>query len=102
MTTVTLPPLPESVSAEARAQITALMAAEPPAGMPISAMREQMLAIQHYVSGLQQATYAVDISDGVIEGVPVRIFEPKGGATRQGIAAECAWRWFHGRFRFAQ
>ena len=85
MTVITLPPLPDSVSAEARAQITALMAVEPPAGTSISAMREQMLAIQHHVSGLQQATHAVDIFDHVIEGVPVRIFEPKGGATRQGL-----------------
>jgi acetyl esterase/lipase len=85
MTTVTLPPLPDSLSAEARAQITAVMAAEPPADMPLAAMREQMLAIQHYVSGLQQAKYAVDISAGVIDGVAVRIFEPKGGATRREL-----------------
>ncbi len=85
MTTVTLPPLPDSLSAEARAQIAAVTATPPPTDMTPATMREQMLAIQHYVSGLQQATHAVDISDDVIEGVPVRVFEPKGGATRQGV-----------------
>ena len=85
MTTVSMPPLPDSLSPEARMQITAVMAAEAPADVSLAAMREQMLAIQHHVSGLQQATHAVDILDDVIEGVPVRIFEPKGGTTRQGV-----------------
>ena len=82
---MTLPPLPASLSAEACAQIAAVMAAEPPTDMPLSAMREQMLAIQHYVSGLQRATYDVDVSDDVIAGVAVRIFEPKNGASRPGL-----------------
>jgi monoterpene epsilon-lactone hydrolase len=85
MTTVSLPPLPDSLSAEAHAQITAILAAEPPADMSLSAMREQMLAIQRQVSSVQSTFHAVDISDGVIEGVPVRIFEPKGGVARQGV-----------------
>jgi acetyl esterase/lipase len=85
MTIESLPPLPDSLSAEARTQITAMMAATPPADLSPAAMREQMLAVQQYVSGLQRVTYAVDVSDAVIEGVPVRVFEPKGGATRQGV-----------------
>ena len=55
-----------------------------PADMPLSAMREQMLAIQQYVSGLQLATYAVDVPDGVIEGVPVRTSNPRVGPA-QGV-----------------
>jgi acetyl esterase/lipase len=48
-------------------------------------MRAQSLEIQHHVSGLQLGQYAVDITDDVIEGVPVLVFEPEGGATRSGI-----------------
>ena len=40
MTTVALPPLPDSVSAEARAQISALMAAEPPRVTPVNPRTE--------------------------------------------------------------
>jgi len=85
MTATSLPPLPDSLSTEARAQIAAVMAAETPADTPLPALREQMLAVQHYVSGLQLQTHAVEISDTVIDGVPVRIFEPKGGASRPGV-----------------
>jgi len=85
MTIATLPPLPETLSAEARAQIAAVMAAEPPTGASISDMRQGMLAIQHHVSGLQRHQYAVDVSDDVIAGVPVRVFAPKGGPTRSGV-----------------
>ncbi len=85
MTTVSLPPLPESLSAEARAQISAISAATVTAPTSIAEMREQSLAIQRQISALQRAIYAVDVSDGVIDGVPVRVFEPKGGSAHRGV-----------------
>jgi acetyl esterase/lipase len=48
-------------------------------------MRQGMLAIQHQVSALQCAQHSVDISEDVLAGVPVRVFTPKGGVTRDGI-----------------
>lgn len=85
MTTNPLPPLPDSLSEEARTQISALMAATPPAAASLAETREQVLAIQQHVSSLQLANYPVDITDDVISGVPVRVFEPKGGVTRPGV-----------------
>ena len=85
MTTDVFPPLPQSLSAEAREQIATMLTAGPPADTSLPAMRQQMLAIQAYVSSIQRAAYAVEISEAVIDGVPVRIFEPKGGPTRPGI-----------------
>lgn len=85
MNAPSLPPLPTSLSEEARTQIAAVMAATPPAAASLDEMRNQSLAIQHYVSGIQLGTYAVDVSESVVDGVPVRIFEPKGGATRPGV-----------------
>lgn len=80
------PPLPETISPEAKAMITALNAAPAPATEPpIADMRAMMATVQQQVAGLQQARHPVIVEDAVIAGVPVRVFTPKGGVTSDAV-----------------
>jgi acetyl esterase/lipase len=68
-----MPPPPETLSVEARAQLSALAAAAGEAAMPelpqARLFADQMQAL---IGAEQQKAYAVNVTDDVIAGVPVR------------------------------
>lgn len=69
-----MPPPPESLSAEAIAQLAMLAAASvnPPLDMEMAQMRLFTEQVQAMVGAEQQKAHAVTITDDVIAGVPVR------------------------------
>ncbi len=83
---VALPPPPESLSEQARAQLTAAASAPSNAApMTVTQMRAFSDQFQQIWSARQKAKYAVIIADDVIAGVPVRRISPAGATDSQRI-----------------
>lgn len=77
MATPVQPPLPDTISPEAKAVLTQFLA-QPASSteMPLANLRAIMWSVQEQISKLQLKRYDVRIEDGVIAGVPVRILTP--------------------------
>ncbi len=86
-----MPDFPPSVSAQARAALSALPQDAPSA--PIDVRRAFADSVQAQMRDVQLAKYAVDIAEGERGGVPVRVFTPKRPAAG---AAERLLINFHG------
>jgi monoterpene epsilon-lactone hydrolase len=73
------PPLPNTISPEARAALAPLLAQPAPnAEVSVPNMRAFTAMVQDQVSKLQLKRYNVRIEEGIMAGVPVRIFTPSG------------------------
>lgn len=83
-TTGRLPPPPEILSAEARAQLGALMAAGVAQPVSIEQMRTFADQMQALVGAEQRKTHDVSIADDVIAGVPVRRMTRASGEVDRG------------------
>lgn len=81
----TLPPLPSTISKEARAAIEALGAAPQTASASIEDTRKQIAMIQNMVGTMQSKRYAVVKEHSSIAGVPVIIYKPADGVKSNGI-----------------
>lgn len=81
----TLPPLPSTISKEARQAIEAMGAA--PASMPASLeeTRQQISAIQDAVGGMQRQKHPVVMERTTMGGVPVIVFKPATGVRSRGV-----------------
>jgi acetyl esterase/lipase len=77
-----MPPPPESLSAEARAQLAAMVPVNPETPIDIPQMRAFSAQIQLMIGAEQQKAHAVTVTDDVIAGVPVRRILPAAGAAR--------------------
>src|ERR1700733_15505259 len=73
---IPLPPLPASLSEQARAQLAGAASAPSAAPMTVAQMRAFADQFQQMRSARQKAKYAVTIADDVIAGVPVRKISP--------------------------
>jgi len=67
-----MPPPPETLSAEALAQLSILASAGPMPSMDMQQMRSFAEQMQVIVGGEQRKAHAVSVTDDVIAGVPVR------------------------------
>lgn len=73
-------PLPETISPQARQVLSRLPSSRSRAGdapPAIGQLRDTALSIQKMVSARQLGRYPVDVTEGAIAGVPVRLFTPK-------------------------
>jgi acetyl esterase/lipase len=73
------PPLPDTISPEAKAVLAPMLAQKAPAAhtdFSVANARAFAWAIQEQFSKVQLKKYDVRIEEGVIAGVPVRIFTP--------------------------
>src|SRR5258707_5695032 len=77
---IPLPPLPESLSEQARAQLAGSASAPRAAPMTVAQMRAFADQFQQVWSARQKTKYAVTIADDVIAGVPVRKISPAAQA----------------------
>src|SRR5258708_19346945 len=77
---IPLPPLPESLSEQARAQLAGAASAPGAAPMTVAQMRAFADQFQQVWSARQKTKYAVTIADDVIAGVPVRRISPAAQA----------------------
>lgn len=82
---VALPPLPESLSEQARAQLAAAASAPASAPLTLPQMRAFADQFQQVWSARQRTKYAVIIADDVIAGVPIRKISPTGQADTRRI-----------------
>jgi feruloyl esterase len=75
-----LPPLPETLSEQARAQLSAAVTA-PPDGPPLTIVQMRAFADQFQLawSAKQRLRYSVSVADETMSGVPVRIISPSHG-----------------------
>lgn len=76
-----LPPLPETISPEARQAIEMLeasAAAQPPPAS-IEDMRAGISQIQDLIGGMQRQRYAVSVERSSMAGVPVIVYRPAAG-----------------------
>jgi acetyl esterase/lipase len=82
-----LPPLPETISPEARQAIEMVNAAAAHAKPPssIEEMRAGISQIQDLVGGMQRQRYQVSVERTVMAGVPVIVYRPAAGATPRGM-----------------
>lgn len=80
-----LPPLPTTISHEARQQIEMLNAAPSTPPGSIDEMRQQISMIQDAVGGMQRQRYPVTTERSTIAGVPVIIFKPADGVRSKGV-----------------
>lgn len=71
-------PAPETISPQARQVLTALAASPPGPATPVAQARQFSDAYQANFSAGQLKRYKVRMEEGVIAGVPVRIFYPPG------------------------
>src|SRR5882757_552125 len=78
--TPALPPLPESVSEQARAQLSVFAGAPSNTRLTIAQMRAFADQAQAATAAEQRKKYAVTITEDVMAGVPVRILLPSGRA----------------------
>jgi epsilon-lactone hydrolase len=76
---VRMPPPPETLSAQARAHLAAVMAMDPGVQMDLPQMRPFVDQIQTLVGAEQRKAHAVSVTDDVIAGVPVRRIAPTSG-----------------------
>lgn len=83
----TLPPLPDTISAEARQSLQALDAASAAAPPPASTeeLRQQISQLQDMMGAMQRQRYEVDVERTTMAGVPVIVFRPAGGARSSGV-----------------
>lgn len=80
-----LPPLPDTISAQAR-QMIEMMNAAPATGTPSTDdMRQQISQIQDMIGSVQRQTYEVSVEHTTMAGVPVIIFKPAAGVRSQAI-----------------
>lgn len=86
-TAADLPPLPETISAEARQAIEMLNAAAAVTPPPASTenMRKQIAQVQDMVGALQRQRYDVSVEHTEIAGVPVIVFTPAGGVRSRAV-----------------
>ncbi|MBX3428302.1 MAG: alpha/beta hydrolase [Hyphomonadaceae bacterium] len=86
-TAQTLPPLPDTISTEARQSLQALEAASAAAPPPasIEEMRQQISQLQDAMGSMQRQRYDVTIERTTIAGVPAIVFRPAGGARSLGV-----------------
>src|SRR5882757_317662 len=82
---IPLPPLPESLSEQARAQLAGAASAPGAAPMTAAQMRAFADQFQQVWSARQKTKYAVTIADDVIAGVPVRKISPAAQADTRRI-----------------
>lgn len=86
-TAQTLPPLPTTISTEARQSLQALDAAAaatpPPASLEET--RQQISQLQDVMGAMQRQRYEVDVERTTMAGVPVIVFRPAGGARSSGV-----------------
>ncbi|MFT3728633.1 MAG: alpha/beta hydrolase fold domain-containing protein [Terricaulis sp.] len=77
-----LPPLPDTISAEARQQLEMLnaSAAATPPPASIEQMRAGIAQIQDMIGAMQKHRYAVNVEHATIAGVPIIIYRPASGA----------------------
>jgi acetyl esterase/lipase len=82
-----LPPLPETISSEARQAIEMLTAAAAHAPPPasIDEMRAGVSQIQDLVGGMQRQRYQVSVEHTALAGVPVMVYRPAAGASSQAM-----------------
>jgi len=73
-----LPPLPQSVSEQARAQLGAFSGAQSSTRLTVAQMRAFADQAQTAMAAEQRKKYAVTITEDVMAGVPVRIVSPSG------------------------
>jgi acetyl esterase/lipase len=87
MTAVALPPLPDTISPEARQAIDMLNAAgaatPPPTSM--EEMRQQIAMIQNMVGAMQRQRYDVTVEHTTMAGVPVIVFKPACGVRSRAV-----------------
>jgi acetyl esterase/lipase len=78
-----LPPLPQALSEQARAQLSAAAAA--PEGPPLTLAQMRAFADQFQIawSAKQKVRYPVSVADQTMGGVPVRVISPSQGSTDQ-------------------
>lgn len=74
-----LPPPPDTLSAAARAQMSAMAAASPTEIPDIQQMRLFAEQVQTMIGAEQRKAHDVTVADGVIAGVPVRRIAPGSG-----------------------
>lgn len=67
-----MPPFPETLSAEARTQLNALMAARPEGQPTLEQMRFFAEQVQAHLGAEQRKVHDVSVTDDMIAGVPVR------------------------------
>jgi acetyl esterase/lipase len=75
-----MPPPPETLSAEALAQLGLLASAGPAPAMDIAEMRPLAEQMQEMVGAEQRKVHAVTVTDDMIAGVPVRRIARASGA----------------------
>jgi acetyl esterase/lipase len=75
-----MPPLPETLSAEARAQIEGMMSARPPAAIDIPTVRIFTDQIQAMIGAEQRKSHDVTVTEDVIAGLSVRRIVRASGA----------------------
>jgi acetyl esterase/lipase len=80
-----MPPPPETLSEEARAYLASLVPVDPNLTIDVAAMRPFTEQIQQLVGAEQRKVHAVNVSDDVVAGVPVRRIEPRGEVDRTRI-----------------
>ena len=80
-----MPPPPETMSDEARAYLGSLVPVDPNLTIDVAAMRPFTEQIQQLVGAEQRKVHAVNVSDDVVAGVPVRRIEPRGEVDRTRI-----------------
>ncbi|HLY78544.1 MAG TPA: alpha/beta hydrolase [Caulobacteraceae bacterium] len=74
-----MPPPPETLSAEARAYLAAMVPLDPNLTIDVAAMRPFAEQIQQLVGAEQRKVHQVTVTDDVIAGVPVRRIAPASG-----------------------
>jgi monoterpene epsilon-lactone hydrolase len=74
-----MPPPPESLSAEARAQLGAMAPANPAGPIDVPQMRAFADQIQVMIGAEQRKAHSVMVTEDVIAGVPVRRIAPASG-----------------------
>ena len=82
-----LPPLPDTISAEAKQAIEMLnaMSAAAPAPTSTEAMRSQIAQIQDAIGAMQHQRYEVTVTHTTLAGVPVIVFTPAAGVRSHAV-----------------
>ena len=80
-----MPPPPETLSAQARAQLARMASAGPPPSIDIPQMRVFAEQMQAMVGAEQRKIHAVSVTDDVVAGVPVRRIGRAGEIDRSRV-----------------
>ena len=83
-----MPPPPETLSAEARAQMAQMAGADVPSDMEMAQMRLFAEGVQTMIGAEQRKAHPVTVTDDVIAGVPVRRIVRETGAVDRSRVLE--------------